>query len=103
MGGENFGSPSLRPTPRLSVYRLIQAFYISSTHPISCHKYNEWLYMVQIGVWALKCLLQPIFRLGVGTNLAWPKPTFRTQIEYVGTDSGHSQHLNPSNHSPLVY
>ena len=59
--------------------------------------------MVQIGVWALKCLLQPIFRLGVGTNLAWPKPTFRTQIEYVRTYSGHSQHLNPSNHSPLVY
>ena len=45
---------------------------------------------------------KPIFRLGVGTNLAWPKPTFHTQIEYVRTDSGISQHPNPSNLWPLV-
>ena len=31
-----------------------------------------------------------------GYKLAWHKPTFRTQIECVLTDSGNSQHLNPS-------
>ena len=67
-GWKNFWLMSLRITPSLSVYRPNQPFHISSTHPISHHKYNEWLYMVQIGVSALKCLLQPIFRLGVGTN-----------------------------------
>ena len=40
-GGENFALGSLRFTPRLSVYRLIQPFHISPTHPISHHKYNE--------------------------------------------------------------
>ena len=82
---------SLHFTPSLSVYRLIQPFHISLTHPISHYKYNEWLYKVESGVWALKC-----------TNLAWPKPTFPTQIECVLNDSGNSQHLNPSNLSSLV-
>ena len=80
-GGENFGSGSLRSTPRLSLYRLIQPFHISSTLPICHYKHNEWLYMVQIGVWAPKCLPQPIFRSWVGTNLAWPaNPLFAPRL-----------------------
>ena len=102
-GGENFGSGSLRFTPSLSVYRLTQPFHISLTLPISHYKYNEWLYKVEIGVWALKWSPQPVFWSWRGANLAWPKPTFRTQIECVLTDSGNSQHLNPFNLSPLVW
>eukprot|EP00956_Cyclotella_meneghiniana_P005997 scaffold7807_cov62-Cyclotella_meneghiniana.AAC.1 len=68
MGGDNFGSRSLCFTTRWSIQRLIQPFHISSTQPISHHKYNDWLYKVQIGVWALKWSPQPIFRLGVGQS-----------------------------------
>ena len=102
-GGENFGLGSICFTPSLSVYRLIQPFHISSSHPISRYKYDEWLDKVEIGIWALKCLSQPIFWSWSGTNLAWPKPIFRTQSECVRTYSGNSQHPNHSNLSPLVY
>ena len=60
------------------VYRLIQPFHISSTHPISHYKYNEWLDKVEIGVWALKCVHGPIFWSWVGTILALSEPTFCT-------------------------
>ena len=92
---------SLHFTPRLSKYRLIEPFHISLTLPISHYKYNEWLDKVEIGVWALKWSPQPVFWSWVGTNLAWPKPTFCTQIECVLTDSGNSQHLYLSNLSHL--
>ena len=35
-------------------------------------------------------------------HFTWPKPTLRTQIESVLTDLCNSQHLNPSNLSPLA-
>ena len=96
-GDENFGAWPLHFTPRLSVCRLIQPFHSISTLPTSLHKYNEWLDMVEIGIWALKWSPQPIFQLWEGTNLAWPILTFRTQIVCVLTDSAISQHPNPSN------
>ena len=58
--------------------------------------------MVQIGIWAVKWSLQPIFLLGVGTNLAWTKPTFRTQIEHVLSYSGNSHQVNTSNVITLI-
>ena len=78
---------SLCPTPKMSLYKLIQPFQISLTHPISHYKYDEWLEKVEIGVWSLKCVPQPIFWSWVGTILALSKSTFCTQIEYVHTDS----------------
>ena len=101
-GGEKFGSRSLRFTRRLIVCRMIQPFHIISTHAISHHKYNEWLDKVEIDVWSPNCLPQPIFWSWVGTTSALPKFTFCTQIEYVWTNSGNSQHLNPSNLWPLL-
>ena len=94
------------PTPQIKIEhmnRQIQPFHISSTLPISHYKYNEWLNIAEIGIRALKWSPQPIFRLWVGTNLAWSVLTFRNQIECPQTDSGNSQHLNPSNLSSLVY
>ena len=102
-GCEKLSSPwSLHFTPRLCVYGLIQPFHISLTLPISHYKYIEWSGMVEIGIWALKWSPQPIFELLEGTNLAWPVPTFHTQIECLQTDSGNSQNLNPPNLSLLV-
>ena len=50
-GGENFDTRTLRFTQRLSLYKLILPFHISSTHPISHYKYNEWLDKVlEIGI-----------------------------------------------------
>ena len=101
--GENFGNRPLCFTPTSSVCRLIQSFHSISTLPISHHKYNEWLDIVEIGIWSLRWSPQPIFWSWVGTNLAWPKSTFCTKIESVPTDSGDSQLPNPSNLSPLVF
>ena len=50
-------------TPGLHVYRLIQLFHIRPTLPISHHKYNGCLNMVEIGIQALKWSLQPTFEL----------------------------------------
>ena len=95
--GEHFDIRPLSITPTLRVCRLIQPFHSISTLPISLHWYDEWLDMVEIGIWTLKWSPQPIFQLWEGTNLGWPILTFRTKIVCVLTDSANSQHPNPSN------
>ena len=52
-GGGNFDTRTLRFTPRLSLYKLILPFHISSNIPIRYFKYNEWLDKVlEIGTWS---------------------------------------------------
>ena len=100
VGGDDFGSSTLRFTPRWSMFGLIQEFHSISTLPTSHYKYNEWLEKVEIGIWALKWSPQRVFQSRVGSKLAWPLSTFHTKIEWVWTDLGNSQHLNPSILSP---
>ena len=76
---------------------LFSKFIISSTHPISHYKYNEWLDKVEIDVWALKWSPPCVFQSRVGSKLAYLFSTFDTKIQWVLTDWGNSQHLNPSN------
>ena len=67
------------------------------TLPTSHCKYNEWLEKVEIGTWALKWSPQRVFWSRVGSKLAGPLSTFHIKIEWVWTDLGDSQHLNPFN------
>ena len=56
--------------PRWSMFGLIQEFHSISTIPISHYKYNERLWKVEIGKWALKWSPQRIFQPRVGSKLA---------------------------------
>eukprot|EP00956_Cyclotella_meneghiniana_P001015 scaffold1208_cov43-Cyclotella_meneghiniana.AAC.1 len=80
-GVDNFGSSTLRFTPRWSVFRLIQEFHYISTLPTSPYKYNEWLKKVEIGICALKWSQQGDIQSRVGSKLAWPLSTSHTKIE----------------------
>ena len=100
VGGDNFGTSTLRFTPRWSMFGLIQEVHSISTLPMSHHKYYEWCEKVEIGICALKWSPQHEFQSQVGSKLAWPLSTFHTKIEWVWTDLGNSQHLNPSILSP---
>ena len=102
VGGDNFGSSTLRFTPRWNMFGLNQEFHSISTLPASHYKYNEWLEKVEIGIWALKWSPQLVFQSWVGSKLAWPLSTFHTKVEWVWTDWGNSQHLNPINASLYV-
>ena len=64
--------------PRLSMFGLIQEFHSISTIPFFHHKYNEWLEMVEIGIWALKWSPQRGFQSPAGLKLAWPKSALFT-------------------------
>ena len=81
MGGDNFGSSTLRFTPRQSMFGLIREYQSISTLPTSHHKYDEWLEKVEIGVWALKWSRQRVFQSPVGSKLAYLFSTFDTKIE----------------------
>ena len=48
---------------------------------MSCHWYNEGIDKVVIGIWCLQWSPQTIFESWVGTNLAWPIPTFHLKEE----------------------
>eukprot|EP00956_Cyclotella_meneghiniana_P008363 scaffold11244_cov75-Cyclotella_meneghiniana.AAC.1 len=72
MGGDNFGSSTLRFTPRWSMFGLIQEVHNISTLPTPHYKYDEWLEKVEIGIWALKWSPQRVFQSRVGSQLAWP-------------------------------
>ena len=97
VGGDNFGSSTLRFTPIRSMFGLIVEFHSISSLPTSHYKYDEWLEKVEIGTWALKWSPQRVFQSRVGSKLAWPFSTFHTKIEWVWTDLGNPQHLSPSN------
>ena len=88
---------TLHFTPRWSMFGLIQEFHSISTLPTSHCKYNEWLEKVEVAVWALELSPPHVFQSRVGSKLAWPMSTFFTKIEWVWTDSGNWQHLNPFN------
>ena len=92
-----YNSSTLLFTPKWCMFGLIQEYHSISTLPTSHYEYNEWLEMVEIAVWALKWSSQRIFQSRVGSKLAWPLSTFHTKIEWVWTDLGNSQHLNPFN------
>ena len=70
MGGDNFGSSTLRFTPRQSMFGLIVEFHSISSLPTSHYKYDEWLEKVEIGTWALKWSAQRVFQSRVGSKLA---------------------------------
>ena len=101
-GVDNFGSSTLRFTPRRSVFRLIQEFHCISTLPTSPYKYDEWLKKAEIGICALKWSQKGRIQSRMGTKLAWPLSTSHTKIEWAWTISGNSQHPNPSSLSPYV-
>ena len=94
VGGDNFGSNTLRFTPRWSMFGLIKEYQSISTLPTSHHKYDEWLEKVEIGIWALKRSPQRVFQSRVGSKLAWPLSTFHTKVEWVWTVLGNSHQLN---------
>ena len=96
----NFGSSTQWFTTRWSMFGLIQKFHKISTLPTSHHKYNEWLEMVENGVRALWWLPQRDFQSRRGSKLSCLYSTFHSKIEWVWTDLGNSQHLNPSILSP---
>ena len=98
-GGDKFGSKPQRFTPRLCVFGLIKEYHSISTLSTSHYKYNEWCEKAEIGIWALNWLPQRVFQSPVGSKLAWPFSTFHPKIQWVWTDWGNSQHLNPFNFS----
>ena len=53
------------------MFGLIQEYHSISTLPTFCHKYNEWLDMVEIAAWAVKWSPQSVFQSQVGSKLAW--------------------------------
>ena len=97
MGCANFSSSTLRFTTRWCTFGLVQDFHSISAPPTSHYKYDKWFEMVEIEVWGLKWSPQHGFQSRVGSKLAWPIPTLHTKIEWVWTDLGNSQHLNPFN------
>ena len=96
VGGDNFGSGTLRFRPWWSMFGLIQEFHSISTLPTSHYKYNEWLEKVEIGVWAVKWSPPCVFWSRVVKILA-EVPTYHTKFECVQTKSAISYQLNPSN------
>ena len=66
VGGDDFGSSTLRFATRWSMIGLIQEFHSISTLPMSHHMYNEWLEKVNIGMRALKWSPQRVFQSCVG-------------------------------------
>ena len=96
-GGDDSGSSTLRFTPRWSIFGLFLEFHSISTLPTSHYKYNKWLEKVKIAIWHLKWTSQCVFESWLGLQLAWLHSTFDANIEWFWTDSGNSQHLNPSN------
>ena len=98
VGWDNFRSTTLHFTPRWSIFGLFLEFHSISTLPTSHYKYNKWLEKVKIAIWHLKWTSQCDFSVAGGVKvLAWPLSTFHAKIAWVWTDSGNSQHLNPSN------
>ena len=97
IGGDSFSSKPQRFTPRWSMFGLIKEYQSISTLPTSHHKYDEWLEKVEIGVWALQWSPPRVFQSRVGSKLAYLFSTFDTKIQWVWTDLGNSQYLNPPN------
>eukprot|EP00956_Cyclotella_meneghiniana_P032397 scaffold89038_cov51-Cyclotella_meneghiniana.AAC.5 len=60
--GDDFGSSTLRFTPRWSMFGLIQEFHSISSLPVPHHEYTEWLEKVDIGIHALKWSPQRVFQ-----------------------------------------
>ena len=65
-------------TPSLSV-GLIHIFHSILTLPLSHHKYNEWLYKVEIGIWCLKWWAHPDFWVTSGDKCGWIQTKFSHQ------------------------
>ena len=97
VGWDNFRSTTLHFTPRWCMLGLIQGYHSISTLPTSHYKYNEWLEKVEIAAWALKWSPQRVVGHGWGQSWLGSSSSFHTKIEWVWTDWGNSQHLNPSN------
>ena len=76
---------------------LVQEYHSISTLPTSNLKYNEWLEKVEIAAWGMKWSPQRVFSHGWGQSWLGSSSAFHTKIEWVWTDWGNSQHLNPSN------